>query len=349
MNPQGLLAAAKNIKKPQSITAPVSSYSKTELDSLLNTPSPERPYAGVRATPTDLASFPIGSDEFMSGGGRLMFQDAVKQPPATTITPAAVKKPAPAYPSPVKSLKGGKKLSDIVLPNTETKVAEDSMLATFRDELFSMQRALGKQASLNKEQILAITSSEEAFVKAASEEAARVWNGFTKELRKQGANEDFIAGMVKEAEGLGAAVNPISIKGSINTPPTPATQSNQAAHQVIPHIDNKWTGALGGSMLMGLLANQLGLEGPAAWLLPVLGGLGGHHFFPKLMDSFKDAPGTGVNKLHPEAVKINQQTPLTPSIPKAPSLPKVTPPVDTGLKGGFSSPVGASTPSTITS
>lgn len=211
-----------------------------------------------------------------------------------------------------------------------------------------MRKSLGKQASLSSSQILAITDNKEAFIKAATSEAERLWNGFTKELRKQGANEDFISGMLKEAEEtaaadpLGASSIPPLPNQSINTNPAAALpKAPNTQHQVIPHIDNKWTGALGGGMLMALLSRHMGLEGPAAWLLPVLGGLGGHHFFPKLMNSFKDAPGTGIHKIHPEAVKINQSNPLTP---KAPKLPEIVPPATQGLKDAFSTPADLNVP-----
>lgn len=44
--------------------------------------SPEMPYAETRATLEDLASFPISEDDFLKGGGKLMFQDPVKTPAA---------------------------------------------------------------------------------------------------------------------------------------------------------------------------------------------------------------------------------------------------------------------------
>lgn len=48
--------------------------------------SPQMPYAETRATPADLASFPISEDDFLKGGGRLMFQDPIK-PAAPTNAP----------------------------------------------------------------------------------------------------------------------------------------------------------------------------------------------------------------------------------------------------------------------
>lgn len=54
--------------------------------------SPQRPYAETRATLDDLSSFPISEDDFLKGGGRIMFQDPAK----TNMTP-----PVPAAPVPV--------------------------------------------------------------------------------------------------------------------------------------------------------------------------------------------------------------------------------------------------------
>jgi hypothetical protein len=65
------------------------------------TPSAEMPYAGSRATLTDLASFPITEDDFMRGGGRIMFRDPANpaaQRPA--IAPAVSKQGLPANATP---------------------------------------------------------------------------------------------------------------------------------------------------------------------------------------------------------------------------------------------------------
>jgi hypothetical protein len=42
-------------------------------------------------------------------------------------------------------------------------------------------------------------------------------------------------------------------------------------------------GGMGGLLLSMLIGNALGLEGPMAWLLPMLGGITGYNFFPDLM------------------------------------------------------------------
>jgi hypothetical protein len=57
--------------------------------------SPQMPYAETRATLDDLSSFPISEDDFLKGGGRIMFQDPAK----TTMTPLTPSAPAAATPS----------------------------------------------------------------------------------------------------------------------------------------------------------------------------------------------------------------------------------------------------------
>lgn len=58
------------VKAPQAKIPPSKPAVMPEM-----TPSAEQPYAGTKATLEDLASFPITTDDFMVGGGRLMFQD----------------------------------------------------------------------------------------------------------------------------------------------------------------------------------------------------------------------------------------------------------------------------------
>ena len=82
-------------------------------------------------------------------------------------------------------------------------------------------------------------------------------------------------------------------------------------HRVLPFMKNKYTGAAGGAMLAHLMANESGLTGPMAWLLPILGGIAGHRFFPQMMNKWKDPMGFGANSVGSGAAMINQQTPLT--------------------------------------
>lgn len=81
-------------------------------------------------------------------------------------------------------------------------------------------------------------------------------------------------------------------------------------HRVVPFMKNKYTGAAGGAMLAHLLANESGLTGPMAWLLPIIGGIAGHRFFPQMMNKWKDPMGFGVNSVGSGANMIHQQTPL---------------------------------------
>ncbi len=67
----------------------------------------------------------------------------------------------------------------------------------------------------------------------------------------------------------------------------------------IPGMNNKLTGGIGGMLLSSILANQLGLQGPAAWMLPLLGGVVGYSQFPKLMNQWRDPLGYGENMVPP--------------------------------------------------
>jgi hypothetical protein len=81
-------------------------------------------------------------------------------------------------------------------------------------------------------------------------------------------------------------------------------------NQIIPGVGNQYMGAAGGALLSALLGGQMGLQGPAAWLLPLLGGAAGYHYLPKLINMWKDAPGTGTRAISPGAAAANQQNPL---------------------------------------
>ena len=83
-------------------------------------------------------------------------------------------------------------------------------------------------------------------------------------------------------------------------------------HQIVPGMGNQFIGAAGGALLSALLGGQLGLRGPAAWLVPLLGGAAGYHYLPKLMNMWKDAPGTGVNATPAPVGNYYQRNPLVP-------------------------------------
>jgi hypothetical protein len=75
-------------------------------------------------------------------------------------------------------------------------------------------------------------------------------------------------------------------------------------------MGNKWTGAGGGMLMGGLVARQLGLSGPLAWLLPILGGVAGYRYLPKAMNHFKDPLGKGANAV-PQAQQAGYQQAFT--------------------------------------
>jgi len=86
---------------------------------------------------------------------------------------------------------------------------------------------------------------------------------------------------------------------------TPADDRNQ----IFPGLGNQYVGAAGGALLSAILGSQLGLEGPASWLVPLLGGAAGYHYLPKLINQWKDAPGTGTKAMSPGAAAANQSNP----------------------------------------
>lgn len=90
-------------------------------------------------------------------------------------------------------------------------------------------------------------------------------------------------------------------------------------HQIIPGMGNQYLGAAGGALLSALMGGQMGLTGPASWLVPLLGGAAGYHYLPKLMNMWKDQPGTGTKSISPGAAAYNQQNPIiSKAVPAAP-------------------------------
>ena len=104
-------------------------------------------------------------------------------------------------------------------------------------------------------------------------------------------------------------------------------------HQVIPGMGNQYLGAAGGALLSTLMGSQMGLSGPASWLVPLLGGAAGYHYLPKLMNMWKDQPGTGTKTIAPGAAAQNRANPImgapTPAAPTSPATPvtPITPPL----------------------
>lgn len=77
-------------------------------------------------------------------------------------------------------------------------------------------------------------------------------------------------------------------------------------HRAVPFAKNKYTGAAGGALLAHAIARENGLEGPMSWLLPIIGGMVGHKYFPEMMNKWKDPKGYGVNSVGSGAAMIHQ-------------------------------------------
>jgi hypothetical protein len=60
-------------------------------------------------------------------------------------------------------------------------------------------------------------------------------------------------------------------------------------------MSNGLAGGVGGALLGSMLANEMGLEGPAAWMLPLLGGVAGYKYLPDMINGYKDPMGYGMN------------------------------------------------------
>ena len=129
------------------------------------------------------------------------------------------------------------------------------------------------------------------------------FSGLFEELRKEGANEDFIQGMMKEAFDFSPYVE--GVKDFFK----PQLKSDR--HNILPFLSNRHLGALGGLVGGKLLSDSAGLEGISGLALPALGALGGYNMLPRVMNNIKDAPGTGVNAVHPLAKAYNQKHPVT--------------------------------------
>jgi hypothetical protein len=89
------------------------------------------------------------------------------------------------------------------------------------------------------------------------------------------------------------------LTGQNNAPD--ATGLPQDRNRLVPAINNKFAGGVGGALLAALIASETGLGGPAAWLLPILGGVAGYNYFPQMMNKWKDPYGTGANYMGPAA------------------------------------------------
>lgn len=282
-------------------------------------------------------------------------------------------------------------------PSVQKAAEVQDYLGYLRAELYKRAAELGEDCPYTSDQIDNITSSAEAFEKAAQEEAQCVWAGIEDTLRKEGADQDFIEGFKKEAfigpvfrgvatggralgrmigrgsraaagavgnaagrlgtagmRGLDHAMWGSAIGGLAGGVPgmlagglgglaggtlgygkagllaggalgagtyygaknmfgdagkdTTGLAANR--NRALPVASNKLTGTIGGALLGSLLANEMGMSGSSAWLMPVLGGLAGHHHLPDLMNKWKDPYGYGVNAISAPAAQMNRAMPL---------------------------------------
>jgi hypothetical protein len=86
------------------------------------------------------------------------------------------------------------------------KTSEQLFLSLLRDDLMKLAEEHKEASAYSKEDLEYITSSSETFFKMARLEAETVWKGISEELLKQGADQDFLDGMLKEAAIPWAAV-----------------------------------------------------------------------------------------------------------------------------------------------
>lgn len=275
--------------------------------------------------------------------------------------------------------------SQLLAPNAPKVAAVQEHLSYLRTELHKMAAELGETCMYSSEKIDEITSSPEAFEKAAQEEAQCVWAGIEDTLRKEGADQDFIDGIKKEAfvmpalrmigRGLGRAGGAIgtglkkvgpalgrglehSVVGTtlgglaggvpgalagglftglggtmgygkatllgggalaagtymgakgLGDSGNDITGNPASRNRALPFAPNKVTGGIGGALLGSLLANEMGMSGHAAWMMPVLGGLAGYHHLPNMMDKWKDPYGYGANTMSAGAAHMNRAMPL---------------------------------------
>jgi len=80
-------------------------------------------------------------------------------------------------------------------------------------------------------------------------------------------------------------------------------------NRAVPFMKNQWSGAIGGALLASMIAREHGMNGPLSWLIPILGGIAGHHFLPQLMNKWKDPHGYGVNSNAGQS-NINSRYPM---------------------------------------
>ncbi len=121
----------------------------------------------------------------------------------------------------------------------------------------------------------------------------KAWEGFREQLVKEGANEAFIEGMLKESDDM----------------------LNNDRHRIVPFMSNSMLGTGGGALLGSAISRGLSDDdddgpGISSILLPMAGAVAGQHFLPKLMNSWKDSYGVGANAGNPLTAAHNKANPV---------------------------------------
>jgi len=147
-----------------------------------------------------------------------------------------------------------------------------------------------------------------------------VWSGLLEQLVKEGANEDFIAGMLKEAEGsdfLSKGIETFQpaldkVKQLVLDFANPVDDSGlfMDRHRILPFMSNRILGGLGGAAAGAAVANELGFDGVGKYLLPAVGSVAGGIHLPNVMNRWKDNYGEGLNKIHPGVADFNMAHPI---------------------------------------
>ena len=99
--------------------------------------------------------------------------------------------------------------------------------------------------------------------------------------------------------GAGAAVGGHKLFKSLTGGPgnePDITGAPADRNRILPFAGNQWVGAAGGYMLAHAIATELGVSGPAAMILALLGGAAGYKFLPSMVNQYSDPRGYGVNK-----------------------------------------------------
>ena len=346
------------------------------------TPAPAQAPSNVAIPPQQLTTQPPApAQQGNPATSNLNIQPnpVAQKQPAPNVSAAAqpgAKPPQIKIPKPPKPALGSNVPG---MPQPPIKLASvEDVLSNLRSKLHKMASELGDECKYSSARIDEITSSPEAFEKAAQEEAQCIWAGIEDTLRKEGADQDFIDGIKKEAfwskigpavwngakavagrlgRGLEHGLHGGLIGGGLGGLPGAvvgaagglaggtlgygragllgagalggagylATKSMQNAfgdsgpdatglpadrNRAMPFASNKLTGGVGGALLGSMLANEMGMSGNAAWMMPVLGGLAGYHHLPNVMDKWKDPYGYGANSISSGAASMNRALPI---------------------------------------